>query len=332
LRLISFRIYSIDVFMEDLDPGRQADLQRTVELLDQDLTKWSEELPGKIDSSQDWVVAYKLSAVFKSSPMNEQDVSMGAVLCSHYYSMLSTLHRNFLPINKERLPSPMSMKKAVQSAQACIHLAPTIKRVVPASHHLAFFIQNLFSSAVIIILYAMHASEPRAANAALDTARSAMGALEAWDGQWPGARKCRELLAELATTAVDAIRAGSRHPNRDAAPLPSPPLAAMGPPGLTLSTSMHRPVPGPSSPRSPTRWDQVPPSAGGKAVRTKPRRDRSHDPYTHSRQGSRSGASFREGKTCLSESSDSSLSSPRSDRFARPFHLAQETVRRGGLE
>jgi hypothetical protein len=37
--------------MEDLDPGRQADLQRTVELLDQDLTKWSEELPGKVDSS-----------------------------------------------------------------------------------------------------------------------------------------------------------------------------------------------------------------------------------------------------------------------------------------
>jgi hypothetical protein len=236
------------------------------------------------------------SAVFKSSAINEKDVSMGAVLCSHYYSMLSTLHRNFLPINKERMPSPISMQKAVSSARACIHLAPSIKNVVPPSHHLAFFIQSLFSSAVIILLYAMHAADPRAAGVALDSARSSIMALESWEGQWPGARKCRELLNDLASTAAEAIRSGSRHPSREGGPLPSPPLSSMGPPpGLTLSTSMH-PVPGPSSPRSPTRWDQTPMSAGGKAVRSKPRRDRSHDPYTHTRQGSRSGASFRDGE------------------------------------
>jgi hypothetical protein len=32
--------------MEDIDPTRKVELQRTVELLDQELTKWCDDLPG----------------------------------------------------------------------------------------------------------------------------------------------------------------------------------------------------------------------------------------------------------------------------------------------
>jgi hypothetical protein len=221
---------------------------------------------------------------------------MGAVLCSHYYSIVSTLHRNFLPINKEHIPSAKSTSKAVTSARACIHLAPSIKNVVPASHHLAFFIQNLFSSSVIILLYAMHVVNAQAAAQALDTAHNSIAALEAWEGQWPGARKCRELLNDLACTAAEAMKAGPRV----APPAPSP-SAPMGSPGLTLSTSNVPPVAGPSSPLSPTtRFDPATLTSGSRpgAVRSrpsKPRRDRSHDPYTHTRQGSRSGPSYKDG-------------------------------------
>jgi hypothetical protein len=229
--------------------------------------------------------------------MNEQDVSMGAVLCSHYYSIVSTLHRNFLPINKEHIPSQTSTAKAFSSARACILLAPSIKNVVPPCHHLAFFIQNLFSSAVIMLLYAMHVANTQAASQAFEGASKSISALEAWEGQWPGARKCRELLNELASTAAEAMKAG---------PQPVPQLSHMGhpggkvppPPGLSLSTSVPS-VQGPSSPRSPTgRYDNNPLNAAGRAgaVRSRPRRDRSHDPYTHSRQTSRSGSSFRDGK------------------------------------
>src|SRR6202021_2010292 len=101
--------------------------------------------------------------VFKSEPLPESQVSMGAVLCSHYYSVLTTLHRNFLPVKREPPVFTKSVVKAVSSARSCIRLAPSIKNIVPPSHHLAFFIQHLFSSAVILLLYSMHASDIRGA-------------------------------------------------------------------------------------------------------------------------------------------------------------------------
>jgi hypothetical protein len=256
-----------------------------------------------------------LLVVFKSQAQNEQDVSMGAVLCSHYYSIVSTLHRNFLPINKEHIPSPTSTAKAFSSARACIVLAPSIKNVVPPSHHLAFFIQNLFSSAVIMLLYAMHVANSQAAGQAFEAASNSIPALEAWEGQWPGARKCRELLNELASTAAEAMKAGPRPVTAIAGTGPVP-GRANPPSGLSLSTSVAS-VPGPSSPRSPTaRFD----TARGGAVR-RPRRDRSHDPYTHTRQTSRSG-SFKEGWSVILSYAYISSSFKSSSRSTCTLHLA----------
>ncbi|PPQ77711.1 hypothetical protein CVT25_011146 [Psilocybe cyanescens] len=190
------QVYALEICKDHLEPERKADLQRTVESLDAELTKWCDELPP----------------VFKSQSETEEQVSMGAVLCSHYYSVLTTLHRNLLPVKLEQPVTPKSTVKAVSSARSCIRLAPSMKHVVPPSHHLAFFIQHLFSSAVIVLLYAMHASEPRAANAAMEEAKSTLTALESWEGQWPGARKCKELLTDLINTATEAIAKGPKGP------------------------------------------------------------------------------------------------------------------------
>ena len=183
------QVYALDNCKEYLEVEKRAELQHTVENLDVELTKWCDELP----------------VVFKSSSETEEQVSMGAVLCSHYYSVLTTLHRNFLPVKRDQVVTARSTAKAVSSARSCIRLAPSMKHVVPPSHHLAFFIQQLFSSAVILLLYAMHVPEPRAASAAMDEAKSTLSALESWEGHWPGARKCKELLVELTATATDAI-------------------------------------------------------------------------------------------------------------------------------
>ncbi|KAJ3762896.1 putative fungal-specific transcription factor [Lentinula raphanica] len=182
-------VYAIDNCKDNLEPERKVELQRTVESLDSELTQWCDDLPP----------------VFKSQPTTDEQVSMGAVLCSHYYSVLTTLHRNMLPVKRDQPVAAKSTVKAVSSARSCIRLAPSMKNVVPPSHHLAFFIQHLFSSAVILLLYAMHSTEPRAASAAMEEAKSTLSALESWEGHWPGARKCRELLLELTNTATEAI-------------------------------------------------------------------------------------------------------------------------------
>ncbi len=182
-------VYGVDMAETIADPEKRAQLQVSVDALDKELTKWLDGLPP----------------VFKSTMINEKQVSMGAALCSHYYSVLTALHRNLLPVRHGLPPSPLSSAKAVSSARTCIRLAPFIKNVVPPSHHLAFFIQQLFSSAVIVLLYAMHVADPVAANTAMEEVQSCLGALESWEGIWPGARKVKELLIELVTTAREAV-------------------------------------------------------------------------------------------------------------------------------
>jgi hypothetical protein len=239
------QVYALENCKDQLEPERKAELQRMVESLDNELTKWCDDLPP----------------AFKSQSETEEQVSMGAVLCSHYYSVLTTLHRNLLPVKRDQPVTAKSTVKAVSSARSCIRLAPSMKHVVPPSHHLAFFIQHLFSSAVILLLYAMHASEARAASAAMEEAKSSLAALESWEGNWPGARKCKELLIELTNTASEAIAQS----NVKQAPVPilSPP--APPPSGLSqrrrsvtiataaTSTGPGRVVKPRSSRRNPSR-------------------------------------------------------------------------------
>ncbi|KAJ3523020.1 hypothetical protein NM688_g8792 [Phlebia brevispora] len=93
-------VYSLDKCKEYLEPQKRAELNASVENLDKALTMWCDELP----------------IVFKSSPVSDKQVSMAAVLCTHYYSILTTLHRNFLPVKPDQPVSPRSTAKAVSTA------------------------------------------------------------------------------------------------------------------------------------------------------------------------------------------------------------------------
>ncbi|KAH9844024.1 fungal-specific transcription factor domain-containing protein [Rhodofomes roseus] len=243
------QVYALDKCREILEPEKRAELQRAVESLDRELTKWCDDLPE----------------AFKSRPMTDKQVSMGAVLCSHYYSILVTLHRNFMPVKYDQPLYPRSTAKAVSTARACIRLAPAIRGVVPPSHHLAFFIQNLFSSAVIILLYAMHTPEPNASQAAMDEATSCLPILEQWEVQWPGARKCKELLEEITATAREAIRTAAN--NRASVQMRSPTSSASpsGIPEGRMSAAVPMPVP-------------------ERLIKAKPRRNRSRDPRLSTHQ------------------------------------------------
>ncbi|OBZ66079.1 hypothetical protein A0H81_13954 [Grifola frondosa] len=152
------QVYALDKCKDNLELEKCTELQRAVDSLDKSLTKWCDDLPS----------------IFKSNPITEKQVTMAAVLCSHYYSILTTLRRNFLPVRRDQPIAPRSTANAVSTARACIRLAPSIKAVVPPNHHLAFFIQNLFSSVLIILLYAMHATDPTASHTAMDEAKSCL--------------------------------------------------------------------------------------------------------------------------------------------------------------
>jgi hypothetical protein len=265
------QVYSLDKCREYLEPEKRAELNRSVEALDKALDKWCDDLPH----------------VFKSGPVSDKQVSMAAVLCTHYYSTLTTLHRNFLPVKPDQPVLPRSTAKAVSTARACLRLAPSIRNVVPPSHHLAFFIQTLFSSAVIILLYAMHTLDAGASRTAMDEAKSCLGFLESWEGSWPGARKCKELLEDLIATATDAIQGTTSNGAR----MPAPTSSSSSPPSAMTSGNAS-PMPN-GSMAAPVN---VPSSTD--RMKNRARRNRSRDPRLSPRSIPQSGY-HRHDRTCL---------------------------------
>ncbi|KAF9057367.1 fungal-specific transcription factor domain-containing protein [Panaeolus papilionaceus] len=302
------QVYALDVCRDGLEPERKTDLQKIVESLDNELTKWCDDLPP----------------VFKSQSQTNEQVSMGAVLCSHYYSILTTLHRNLLPVKRDHLVTPKSTIKAVSSARSCIRLAPSMRHVVPPSHHLAFFIQHLFSSAVIVLLYAMHASDPRAASAAMEEAKSTLQALESWEGQWPGARKCKELLIDLINTASEAIAKGHGDRSNGATPTQTINPSAMSSVPPTSPTSGHE------RRRSVT----IASTSTSSKAKGRPRRTMSREPSSHRRLAAVSPYRVDGGQRARSTSRKRGHDEPQPERnyyqsFSSPTS-AHDSAARGG--
>ncbi|OBZ66071.1 hypothetical protein A0H81_13963 [Grifola frondosa] len=84
------QVYALDKCKDNLELEKCTELQRAVDSLDKSLTKWCDDLPS----------------IFKSNPITEKQVTMAAVLCSHYYSILTTLRRNFLPVRRDQPIAP----------------------------------------------------------------------------------------------------------------------------------------------------------------------------------------------------------------------------------
>ncbi|KIK08566.1 hypothetical protein K443DRAFT_672578 [Laccaria amethystina LaAM-08-1] len=300
------QVYALEICRDQLEPERKVELQRMVESLDNELTRWCDELP----------------AVLKSRPETDEQVSMGAVLCSHYYSVLTTLHRNLLPVKRDQPVTAKSTIKAVSSARSCIRLAPSMKHVVPPSHHLAFFIQHLFSSAVIVLLYAMHSTEPRAASTAMEEAKSTLAALESWEGQWPGARKCKELLIELINTASLAIKQGA-----EGKPSGLPQLSTVAPSAIAPLRSERR--------RSVTIATSASgPSTSNRITKGRSRRNQSRDPGTSTSRRLAAVSPYRtDSQRARSTSRKRGYEEPEGvERPAAPFYqsFSSPTSARGG--
>ncbi|KAH7100638.1 fungal-specific transcription factor domain-containing protein [Auriculariales sp. MPI-PUGE-AT-0066] len=181
--LILRTVYGLNNCKEDMTAEEVTAVQVAIDAFDVELTKWCTDLPP----------------AFKSNPVGAKQVTMGAVLCSSYYAILITLHRKVMPTRTaQAITHSTSFAKAVAAARSCIMLAPSIKDAIPASHHLSFFIQYLFSSAVIILLCVINSNPDEAAvQTVMDEVRTCIATLGTMEGRWPGAERCKTMLEEL---------------------------------------------------------------------------------------------------------------------------------------
>ncbi|KAG9009294.1 hypothetical protein FRB94_012240 [Tulasnella sp. JGI-2019a] len=250
-------VYAVDAV--DSCKENQKLTQARVEGLDKELTTWCEQLPS----------------TFKSDPKSSQQISLGAILCSSYYSALITLHRNFLPTKRKGAPNPnwASVPKAVFASRSCILLSVTTKDSIPPSHHLAFFVQALFGAAVIILLCARFATVESAARTASDEVNTALVCLGTLEKAWPGAKKCKELLEELVEAAKTDMRVKVPGVGR---PGSVNGMVAPPPPGVdrvqTVYSSYKRAAP-PEGADAAASGDE---ETEERLIKMKPRRSKSH--------------------------------------------------------
>lgn len=217
----------------------EVDLQVAIDELDVQLTDWCERLP----------------TAFKYHPNNDQQMRISSNLASSYYAILITLHRKSLSprrIRSRSTPDSNSVPKAVQSARACIRLAPSAKDVISPSHHLAFFIQFLSTSAVIVLLFAMHAPDEATAATAMGEVQGSLTTLRALEGRWPGARKCTELLDSLVEVARGVMKRG----DQSSSPVTSTPASSHVRSSSQGSTFQHLRQRSPTLPREGKNFTQ----------------------------------------------------------------------------
>ncbi|WVQ73053.1 hypothetical protein IAR50_002616 [Cryptococcus sp. DSM 104548] len=177
------------------DPSWAVSQQNAINKLDKLLRDWLEhDVPSK----------YK-------DPSATREVSMlSAILSNSYFAILITLHRNFLPSSPEfprpkPPPSSQSLSHCVDAARSVIHIASQSRTLVPPSHHLAVHGQYLWSSAVILLLCEVQARDQVVMEAVGSQVEAARRCLQALEPIWPGSRKLKELLNDVASRAKEVV-------------------------------------------------------------------------------------------------------------------------------
>ncbi|WWD19542.1 hypothetical protein CI109_104003 [Kwoniella shandongensis] len=177
------------------DPSWALSQQNAINKLDKLLRDWLEnDVPKK----------YK-----EASPARSVSI-VSAILSNSYFTILITLHRNFLPSNPDYPrpkppPSSQSLAHCVDAARSVIHIASQSRTLIPPSHHLAVYCQYLWSSAVILLLCEVQARDQVVIETVGTHVEACRRSLQALEPVWPGARKLKDLLNDAAARARDVV-------------------------------------------------------------------------------------------------------------------------------
>nr|XP_019010220.1 uncharacterized protein I206_04688 [Kwoniella pini CBS 10737]OCF49001.1 hypothetical protein I206_04688 [Kwoniella pini CBS 10737] len=233
------------------DPSWAASQQTAINKVDKMLRDWLDhDVPSK----------YK-------DPSDNRAVSLiSAILSNSYFAILITLHRNFLPSNPDYPrpkppPSSQSLARCVEAARSVIHIASQSRTLVPPSHHLAVYCQYLWSSAVILLLCEVQAKEQLVIETVGSHVESCRRTLQSLEPVWPGSRKLKELLNDVASRAKEVAqttkvnsKSKKRKPTSNLEKLQHNNNGQMRPPpsrNHSSSASPHRPNHGPTT--NPTK-------------------------------------------------------------------------------
>ncbi|KAF8922155.1 fungal-specific transcription factor domain-containing protein [Mucidula mucida] len=117
-----------------------------------------------------------------------------------YYSATINLHRPFIPNPRDSYASTSSeasLTKCVSAARACIRIGDMVQTTLPASHHLAYAVQQVCLSGVILLRVVTRVTDAALVTAILADAEKCASILEGLQEVWSGAKRCKEIVNEL---------------------------------------------------------------------------------------------------------------------------------------
>ncbi|KAH8835782.1 fungal-specific transcription factor domain-containing protein [Flagelloscypha sp. PMI_526] len=119
------------------DPDSQ-EAQTILSSLDQDLAQWIDELPDKIRFAE-------------KGTSNPRLLSLSISAFFVYYASIIILHRPFAPDPPNTQTHLRSLAACLTAARSCIRIGALAKAVLPTSHHLAFAVQFITLSAILLV-------------------------------------------------------------------------------------------------------------------------------------------------------------------------------------
>ncbi|KAK0466401.1 uncharacterized protein EV420DRAFT_1617658 [Desarmillaria tabescens] len=165
--------------------GTKAQIPQVIHHLDVMLEDWIESLPPNV----------KYAA---NEAGNPKMLTLCLIAFFVYYSATINFHRPFIPYPKEVHPtSEASLTKCVSAARACIRIGDMVKGTLPTSHHLAYAVQQVCISGVILLRVVTQVTDSVLVNVILVDAEKCCSMLKGMQDVWSGAKRCKEIVAEL---------------------------------------------------------------------------------------------------------------------------------------
>ncbi|KAK7471016.1 hypothetical protein VKT23_002429 [Stygiomarasmius scandens] len=190
-----------------IDDPKSETTRKTVAALDADLAGWINGLPPCI----------RFSA---NDTNNPQMLSLCLIAFFVYYSSIIFLHRPFIP-DQPFIPSDLtSLVQCISAARSCIRIGEITQEMLPASHHLAFAVQYITLSAILLLRSIAYVNQPDLLSSIFSDAEKCILILERMETVFPASKRCREIVTDLlvvvkakqygGSTAIEALQAAQR--------------------------------------------------------------------------------------------------------------------------
>ncbi|THV05382.1 hypothetical protein K435DRAFT_961147 [Dendrothele bispora CBS 962.96] len=190
-----------------IDDPRSEAARKTRAALDADLAHWINNLPPYI----------RFSANDTSNP---KLLSLCLIAFFVYYSAIINLHRPFIP-DQSYTPSDLtSLIQCISAARSCIRIGEITQEMLPASHHLAFAVQYITLSAILLLRSIAYVNHPDLLSSIFSDAERCILILKGTETISPASKRCREIVTDLlvvvrtkqygGSSAIEALQAAQQ--------------------------------------------------------------------------------------------------------------------------